>query len=101
MQSIKCRSDELATLGKPLDQKDLIEIILEGLDNDYRHIVDIVDSREMAISFEKLHEKLINPCQEPSHTAAYCPMFQLVPAAGSRHSQPSRPTWQPFVGAHI
>ncbi|RVW54104.1 Retrovirus-related Pol polyprotein from transposon RE1 [Vitis vinifera] len=60
MQSIKTRADELAALGKPLDQEDLIEKVLEGLDENYQSIIDAVNGRDSTISFDELHEKLIN-----------------------------------------
>ncbi|RVW19662.1 Retrovirus-related Pol polyprotein from transposon RE1 [Vitis vinifera] len=59
-QSIKTRADELAALGKPLDQEDLIEKVLEGLDENYQSIIDAVNGRDSTISFDELHEKLIN-----------------------------------------
>ena len=59
MQAIKTRADELAALGKPLDHKDLIEKILEGLNDDYQPI-DAVNGRDISISFAEIHEKLIN-----------------------------------------
>lgn len=43
-----------------MDHEDLIENILEGLDDDYRSIIDIVEGRETTISFDELHEKLNN-----------------------------------------
>ena len=60
MQFVKCRADHLAVLGKPLDHEDFIETILDGLDDDYKSIVDIVQARDTPISFDELHEKLIN-----------------------------------------
>ncbi|KAE8697600.1 hypothetical protein F3Y22_tig00110621pilonHSYRG00550 [Hibiscus syriacus] len=60
MQYIKCRTDQLAALGKSMDHEDIIEKILEGLDDDYRHIADIVEGRDTHISFDEPHEKLIN-----------------------------------------
>lgn len=59
MQFVKGRSDELASLGKPLDPEDLIETILQGLDDDYHHLVEVVEGRDSPISFDELHEKLI------------------------------------------
>ncbi|KAH7575581.1 hypothetical protein JRO89_XS02G0154700 [Xanthoceras sorbifolium] len=59
MQFIKSRTDELAVLGKPLDDEDLIEKILDGLDDDYRPLVDAINGRDTMISFDELHEKLI------------------------------------------
>lgn len=60
MQAIKTCADELATVGKPLDHEDFIEKILEGLDDEYQPIIDVVNDRETLISFDELHEKLIN-----------------------------------------
>ena len=60
MQFIKCRADQLTALGKPLDHEDLIDKILDGLDDDYKTIVDIVQNRETLILVDELHEKLIN-----------------------------------------
>ncbi|KAE8671053.1 filamin A-interacting protein 1-like [Hibiscus syriacus] len=60
MQSIKMWADELATLGKPLNHEDLIEKVLEGLDENYQSIIDFVNGRDSTISFDELHEKLIN-----------------------------------------
>ena len=60
MQFIKCHVDQLATLGEPLDQEDHVDKILDGLDDDYKTIVDIVQNRETPILFDELHEKLIN-----------------------------------------
>ena len=60
MQFIKCRADQLAALGKPLDHENLIDKILNGLDDDYKTIADIVQNRKTPILFDELHEKLIN-----------------------------------------
>ena len=60
MQFIKCHVDQLAALGKPLDHEDLINKILDGLNDDYKIITDIVQNRETPILFDELHEKSIN-----------------------------------------
>nr|DAD43405.1 TPA_asm: hypothetical protein HUJ06_001635 [Nelumbo nucifera] len=51
MQAIKTRSDELALLGKPLDDEDLIDRVLEGLGDEYKSITDVVNAHETPISF--------------------------------------------------
>ena len=58
MQFIKCRADQLVTLGKPLDHEDLIDKILDGLDDDYKSNVDIVQASEIPIFFDGLHKKI-------------------------------------------
>lgn len=60
MQAIKTKADELATLGKPLDHEDLIEKVLDGLDDTFQSVIDAVNSRDTVITFDELHEKLIN-----------------------------------------
>ena len=50
MQFIKCRADQLAALGKPLNHEDLINKILDGLDDDYKTIVDIVQTVRLQFS---------------------------------------------------
>ncbi|KAK2651804.1 hypothetical protein Ddye_011660 [Dipteronia dyeriana] len=60
MQFIKGCADELAILGNPIDEDDLIEKILDGPDDSYKSIFDVVNSHETLITFEELHEKLIN-----------------------------------------
>lgn len=42
MEFVKNRADELVVLGKPLDREDLIETILDGLDYDYKAVVDAI-----------------------------------------------------------
>ncbi|XP_021724287.1 uncharacterized protein LOC110691642 [Chenopodium quinoa] len=60
MQAIKACVDQLATVGKPMDHEDVIEKILNGLDYEsYKPVIDAVNGRDTAISFEELHEKLI------------------------------------------
>lgn len=60
MQAIKTCVDNLAALGKKLDHEDVIEQVLLGLDSDYSNIVESIHARDTLISFEELHEKLIN-----------------------------------------
>nr|DAD26773.1 TPA_asm: hypothetical protein HUJ06_028241 [Nelumbo nucifera] len=60
MQAIKTRPDELALLGKPLDDEDLVDRVLDELGDEYKSIADVVNARETPISFAELHEKLLN-----------------------------------------
>ncbi|KZV23095.1 hypothetical protein F511_06619 [Dorcoceras hygrometricum] len=59
MQAMKTKADELSALGKPLDHEDLIEKVLEGLDNTYQSVIDAINNRDTPITFDELHEKLI------------------------------------------
>lgn len=60
MLIIKSHDDELIVLGKQLHHDDLIEKILDGIDDDYQPVIDPINYRDIPISFDKLHEKLIN-----------------------------------------
>ena len=58
LQSVKARADELAILGAPMDEEDLIEKILAELGDDYKELIYAVQARDSPISFDELHEKL-------------------------------------------
>ena len=60
LQSIKAKTDELALLGAPLDAEDLTEKILDGLGDEYKELTRVVQARDTPITFEELHEKLLN-----------------------------------------
>ena len=60
MEFIETCADELAPLGKLMDHEDLIEKILDGLKDDYKPIIDVINGHETPISFDELHEKSIN-----------------------------------------
>lgn len=57
MQAIKQCTDRLAAMGKPMDNEDIVDQILTGLDYEaYKLIIDDVNARDTVISFEELHE---------------------------------------------
>nr|TKR89925.1 hypothetical protein D5086_0000238180 [Populus alba] len=57
----QCRlADELAILGAPVDSEDISEKILEGLGPEYTELARVVQARDTPISFDELHEKLLN-----------------------------------------
>ncbi|KAL5803500.1 hypothetical protein ACOSQ4_031805 [Xanthoceras sorbifolium] len=65
LQAIKSRADELAILGAPMDEgvlheEDLTYQILDNLGDDYKELVRAVQARNSSISFDELHEKLLN-----------------------------------------
>ena len=93
MQNIKTAVDELAILGMKLEQEDVIDAILNRLDQSaYELILDVIHARDSSISFNELHEKLIN------HELA---LTQQVPAteihqpavAFYAHHQTTRKPW--------
>lgn len=62
---------KLEALGKPIDLKDFIYRVLDGLDTSYNSIFEYENNRDTSFSFEELHEKLIN--KELSLTQAQLP----------------------------
>lgn len=50
---------ELAILGAPMDEKDLTDKILDGLEDDYKELVNVVQACDKLILFNELYEKLI------------------------------------------
>lgn len=59
-QGLTTRFDQLALLGKPMDLEDQIERVLGGLPEEYKTLIDQVESRDSPPSLSELHEKLIN-----------------------------------------
>lgn len=60
VQGLTAIFDQLALLGKPEDHESQIDAILEGLPEDYKTLIDQVESRDSPPSITELHEKLIN-----------------------------------------
>ncbi|KAH9662761.1 retrovirus-related pol polyprotein from transposon RE2 [Citrus sinensis] len=60
LQHAKTIADELAMLNAPIDNEDLILKILGGLDEDYKDLCSAIRVRDNPITFDELHEKLIN-----------------------------------------
>lgn len=60
VQGLTTIFDQLALLGKPEDPEDQIDTILEGLPEDYKTLIDQIESRDTPPSITELHEKLIN-----------------------------------------
>ena len=60
MQTVKTRADDLALLGSPIDEEEITDKILDGLSDDYKELVRAVQARDTSITFEELHEKLLN-----------------------------------------
>lgn len=56
---MKVSANLLASLQAPVSQEDLTHYIVKGLDKSYQSMIDGVNNRDSAISFEELHEKLI------------------------------------------
>jgi hypothetical protein len=62
LQSAKAWSDQLAVIGKPLDDEDLISVITNGLNPTFIHFVTNLAfaTREKSLSFDDFQEMLLN-----------------------------------------
>lgn len=60
VQGFITRFDQLALLGKPYELEDQVEHFLEGLPEEYKQIVDQIESREVTPSITEVHEMLLN-----------------------------------------
>ncbi|XP_010532351.1 PREDICTED: uncharacterized protein LOC104808376 [Tarenaya hassleriana] len=95
----RCSKDELAMLDKPMDHEDVLEAVLDGLPEEYKPVVDLVNAKDKTITIEELHEKLLN---HEGHSAKFCPDFRIISAPSSREYQHHRPPtpWQSSVTAN-
>ena len=94
------------SLDKPMDHEDLLEKICYGLGSEYQSCIDVVNDRDIPISFDELHEKLIN--KEIALQQQYSLSF-VIPSAenpiaprprsgwyGPRHQRPPFPLSPPY-----
>lgn len=71
---VHAKADQLALLGKNLDHEDIIMYILDGLDDDFRGVVEQINGKNVPPTLEKLHDdKLVNReavilCLQPKQT---------------------------------
>ncbi|KAL9463125.1 hypothetical protein AB3S75_001013 [Citrus x aurantiifolia] len=56
----QARADELTLFGALYDEDDLTDEILEAVEDDYKELARAVQARDTPITFEELHEKLLN-----------------------------------------
>ncbi|PON92162.1 hypothetical protein TorRG33x02_119810 [Trema orientale] len=97
MQAIKTKADELVALGKPFDHEDLIEKVLDGLDDTFQSVINAVNNRDTVITFDELHEKLINKelsMRNPSPSPSFPASAHLTHTQHSNQRSPgTRPPW--------
>ncbi|RVW38086.1 hypothetical protein CK203_095097 [Vitis vinifera] len=58
MQTIKIITDDLALMGYPLSEDEIILHVLNGLGNDFKEISATIQARYSPMTFEELHDKL-------------------------------------------
>lgn len=60
MRNIISKADLLALIGSHVEHEDLLNIIIEGLGDEFRANVDMINGRDTPIGLEELHEKLLH-----------------------------------------
>ena len=60
MRNILTKTDQLALLGAAYEHENLLDIITDGLGEDYYVITEMANGRDVPISVEELLEKLLN-----------------------------------------
>lgn len=60
VQGLITRFEKIVLLGKPLDHEDQIEYVIEGLPEEYKSVVDQIESRDTPPTITKVHERLLN-----------------------------------------
>lgn len=108
MQFIKCKANELTMLRKPMDHEDVIERVLDGLDDDYKPIIEVINGHDIPIAFEELHKKLISRelvlHRAPASNLSF-PASANMAQTHSTYSPKGKPdatphsNWQPNHGA--
>lgn len=59
LQSVKSLADQLALVGAPLQEDDIILICLNGIGLEFKEVSGAIRAREKPISFEALYDKLV------------------------------------------
>ena len=85
MHTLKSTADMLASIGSPVNQEDLTDIVLRGLDDNYKSVIDAVNARDDPISFEALLERLIHRELAITAAARHLPPPATALVAQSRH----------------
>lgn len=60
LQGLTMCFDQLAILGKTIDQEDQVEYVLEGLPEEYKSLVDAIEGCDIPPTMTELHERLLN-----------------------------------------
>ena len=95
----------MAIVASPLDEDEIVFHILNGLGNDFKEISAAIRARESTISFDELHEKLIDYetylKREPA--AVHTPItanFASKPGSNTKSNNQNRgKSTNPFRGA--
>lgn len=98
MQEIKITINELALLGVQMNPEDLALRVLNGLDDSFKELSHAIQARaDTAISFNKLHEKLlsIRPAIPSGH-----PITVFLVASPYPHKSPSTQPSRSTTPAH-
>lgn len=60
MRTILTKAEQLALIGAPVEHEHLLDMITEDLGDEFRPVVEMLNARDVLISLEELHGKIIN-----------------------------------------
>ncbi|KAL1208370.1 Retrovirus-related Pol polyprotein from transposon RE1 [Cardamine amara subsp. amara] len=60
IHGLTTRFDQLALLGKTIEHEDQLDLIIDGLTDEYKPVVDQMEGRDTPPSLTEFHEKLLN-----------------------------------------
>lgn len=83
LQYAKTIADDLIMLNVPFDNEDFILKILGGLDGDYKDLRNALRVRETLVTFDELHEQLINHEAYPRYEAQRKSQLSMMPASAN------------------
>lgn len=86
VQGLTTKFDQISLLGKPLDHEDQIDHIIAGQPEDYKPVIDQIESRETPPSITEVHERLLNQelCLQTAATQSILPTLITANAVNYR-----------------
>ncbi|XP_010513458.1 PREDICTED: uncharacterized protein LOC104789463 [Camelina sativa] len=98
VQGLSRRMDQLEILGKPFDLEDQIEVILEGLPEEYKPVIDHIEGKDTPPTIVDVPERLWNNEAKLLSTAAVASLATPITAnvVQSRHNSNNYRTQQRF-----
>ncbi|GJY38367.1 retrovirus-related pol polyprotein from transposon RE2 [Tanacetum coccineum] len=95
MQEMRGIADDLASVNCPVDEDDFVLHILHRLGNDFKEICAVVRARDTPISFDELHENLVDyEMQQKSSTKVTTPVIPTANYTQRGNRLTNRNTYQ-------
>ena len=80
-RNITSKANLLVLLGSPMEHEDLLDMITDGLNEEYQAVINMVNGEDTPISIEELHEKLLH--RENALASIEAPTSAFLPATAN------------------